>query len=180
MHFVISSFDGRMYRTYRSLSSELLSSRSAPNLYWCAWLFLPRCRTLHLLLLNLERFLSAQVSSLSSSCYCISHSSQLSIICRLAPFIQVADEDCWTRSDPEPTPCGTLLGTGLQLHIAPLITTLWVSLSLFLFFLPQLTCWESLMNWIYSAFVLLFPIILATSYSIVLHVHAVPSTARVF
>ena len=39
-------------RTPRSLSSELLSSRSALTLYWCMGLFLPRCRTLHLPLLN--------------------------------------------------------------------------------------------------------------------------------
>ena len=32
------------------------------------WLFLPRCRTLHLLLLNLSRFLFIQYSSLAKSC----------------------------------------------------------------------------------------------------------------
>ena len=49
------------------LSTELLSSRSAPSLYWCMGLFLPRCRTLPLPWLNLIRFLSAQLSSLSRS-----------------------------------------------------------------------------------------------------------------
>ena len=49
-------------RTPRSLSAELLSSRSTPRLYWWMGLFLPRCRTLHLSLLNLFRFLSAQLS----------------------------------------------------------------------------------------------------------------------
>ena len=49
----------------RSLSAELLSSRAAPSLYWCMGLFLPRCSTLHLPLLNLNRFLSSQLSSLS-------------------------------------------------------------------------------------------------------------------
>ena len=49
--------------TPRSFSAELLSSRSAPSLYWCIGLFLPRCRTLCLLLLNLIRFLSAQLFS---------------------------------------------------------------------------------------------------------------------
>ena len=39
-------------RTSRSLSAELLSNRSAPSLYWCMGLLLPRCRTLHLPLLN--------------------------------------------------------------------------------------------------------------------------------
>ena len=43
-------------RTPRSLSAELLSSRSTPSLYWCMRLFLPRRRTLHLALLNLIRF----------------------------------------------------------------------------------------------------------------------------
>ena len=52
-------------RTPKSLSTELLSSRSAPSLYWCMRLFLPRCRTLHLPFLNFIRFLSAQLSSVS-------------------------------------------------------------------------------------------------------------------
>ena len=39
--------------TPRSLSTGLLSSRSAPSLWWCMGLFLPRCRTLHLRLLSL-------------------------------------------------------------------------------------------------------------------------------
>jgi len=52
-------------RTPRSLSAELLSSRSAPSLSWCMGLFLPRCRTLHLPLLSFIRFLCAQLSSLS-------------------------------------------------------------------------------------------------------------------
>ena len=38
-----------------------------PSLYWCLGLFLPRGRTLHLPLLNLIRFLSAHLSSLSRS-----------------------------------------------------------------------------------------------------------------
>jgi len=40
-----------------------LSSRSAPNLYWHMQLLPHGCRTLCLPLLNLLRFLSAQVSS---------------------------------------------------------------------------------------------------------------------
>ena len=54
-------------RTPRSLSAEMLSSRSTPSLYWCMGLFLPTCRTLHLPLLNLIRFQSAELSSLSRS-----------------------------------------------------------------------------------------------------------------
>ncbi|XP_048781946.1 uncharacterized protein LOC125684133 isoform X1 [Lagopus muta] len=50
-------------RTPRSLSAELPSSSSSPNLYWCMQLLLPRCKTLHLLLLNLIRFFTAQLSA---------------------------------------------------------------------------------------------------------------------
>ena len=35
-------------RTPRSLSAELLYSRSTPSLYWCMGLFLPMCRTLQI------------------------------------------------------------------------------------------------------------------------------------
>ncbi|PKU47400.1 hypothetical protein llap_2302 [Limosa lapponica baueri] len=38
-------------RTPRSFSSEVLSSKSAPNLYWFMGLFLPRCSTLKYLML---------------------------------------------------------------------------------------------------------------------------------
>ena len=90
--------------TPRSLSTELLSYESIPNLYWCMGLFLPRCSTLHLPWLNYIRFLSAQLSSLSRShrmaaaFRCISHSSQFCVIsklaeCKLELFIQVIDEE---------------------------------------------------------------------------------------
>ena len=55
-------------RTPMSFYSEL-SSRSAPNLYCCMQLFLPRYRTLRLLLLEIFRFLSAQLTSLYRSCW---------------------------------------------------------------------------------------------------------------
>ena len=48
-------------RITMSLSTELLPSRSNPDLYWCMGMFLPRCRTLCLPLLNFIRFLSAQL-----------------------------------------------------------------------------------------------------------------------
>ena len=54
-------------KTPRSSSAELLSSRSAPNLYWCIWWILPRCRTLHMPLLNFMNFLSTQLCSPSRS-----------------------------------------------------------------------------------------------------------------
>jgi len=41
----------------------------SPSLYWCMGLFLPRCRTLYLPFLNFIRFLSAQLFSLSRSCW---------------------------------------------------------------------------------------------------------------
>lgn len=46
-----------------SFSSKLLSSRSTWNMYWCTLLLLLGCRTLHLLLLKLIRFFSAQHTS---------------------------------------------------------------------------------------------------------------------
>ena len=91
--------------TPRSLFTELLSSRSAPSLYWCMGLFLPRCRTLHLLLLNFIRFVSAQLSGLSRSRWMAAqpsgvsaNSSQFCVISKLVegtlcPFIQVIDEE---------------------------------------------------------------------------------------
>ena len=39
--------------TPRSFPAGLISHRSAPSLYWCIGLSLPRCRTLHLPLLSL-------------------------------------------------------------------------------------------------------------------------------
>lgn len=49
--------DNLSIRIPRSLSSELLSSRSVPSQYWFLGLFLPMCRALHLLLLNFKSFL---------------------------------------------------------------------------------------------------------------------------
>ena len=78
-------------RIPRSLSAELHSSRSVPSLYWCMRLFLPRCRTLRLPLLNLIRFLSAQLSSLSqvtlngsTAFRCVYHTSQFGVISKPA------------------------------------------------------------------------------------------------
>ena len=57
---VVSMFSAS---TTRSCSAKL----AAPGMSWDPALFLPRCRTLHLLLFNFTRFLSAPISSLSSS-----------------------------------------------------------------------------------------------------------------
>jgi len=51
----------------RSFSTDVFLSRSAPYLYWCMALFLLRCKTPHLALLNFKRFLSAHLSSLLRS-----------------------------------------------------------------------------------------------------------------
>ncbi|XP_021272228.1 uncharacterized protein LOC110408115 [Numida meleagris] len=72
-------------RTPGCLSTELLSSSSALNLYSCVWLFLPRRRTLCLLVLNLIRFLSARLSAYLALAewqhsLLLSHSPQLCII----------------------------------------------------------------------------------------------------
>jgi len=45
--------------TPKPFSSELLCSMPSTNLYWYMQLFLLRCRTLHLILLNFIEFLSA-------------------------------------------------------------------------------------------------------------------------
>jgi len=65
-------------RTPTSLSAELSSIRYARSLYWCIGLFLMRCRTLHLPLLSLIRFLSAQHPSLSRSRWIAAQPSHVS------------------------------------------------------------------------------------------------------
>ena len=52
---------------YKSFTSGLLSSHSLPSLYLCLGLPLPKCRTLHLALLNFMRVTWAQLSRLSRS-----------------------------------------------------------------------------------------------------------------
>ena len=48
-------------------SAKPLCSWAPPSRYWCWGLFLPRCRTLHLSLLNFVKFLSVHFSSLLRS-----------------------------------------------------------------------------------------------------------------
>lgn len=45
-------------RPTRSLSAKLPSSWSVSRMFWCLWLFFPKCRTLHFSFLNHMRFLS--------------------------------------------------------------------------------------------------------------------------
>ena len=90
--------------TPRSFSAKLLCRRSAPSLYWCTGLFLPRCRSLALALVELHQvplhptLQPVQVSlNGSTALQCISHLSQFCVISELAegtlcPFIQVNDE----------------------------------------------------------------------------------------
>jgi len=63
-----------------SCSAELLSSRSCPNLCWYVQLFHLRCKTLHLLLLNLIWFIAALLSSLFRSCWMAAQTSAVSAI----------------------------------------------------------------------------------------------------
>lgn len=70
-----------------------LPSQSAPSTYWCLWLFLSRCRTLHVPLLNSVRFLSdhfsIQLRSLwmaDSTLWCI---TQLLTVMYLQQFVEV-------------------------------------------------------------------------------------------
>ena len=124
-------------RTPRSLSTELLSSRSTPSLYWCMGLFLPRCRTLNFPLLNLIRFLSAQLSSLSRSRSKAAQPSGVSTtplsLVSSANLLRVHSNASsrslmkkLNKTGPSTDPWGTSLVTSLQLDSAPLITTLWV------------------------------------------------------
>ena len=77
--------------THRSCSAEQLFSRSAPSLYWCMRLFLPRCRTLHLPLLDFIRFLTAHLFSPSRSCWMAARPSSVSV----TPPSFVSSANCW-------------------------------------------------------------------------------------
>ncbi|XP_068788224.1 uncharacterized protein [Struthio camelus] len=121
--------------TPRSFFMELLSSRSTPSLYWCMGLFLPRCRTLHLPLLNFRRVLSAQLSSLSRSLGMAAQSSGVSApppsSVSAANLLRVHSVpssrslmNTLNKSGPRTDPWGTPLATGLQLDSAPFNTTL--------------------------------------------------------
>ena len=111
--------------TPRSLSTELLFSRSAPRLYWFMGLFLPRCRNLHLPLLNFIRFLSAQLSSLSRSCWMAAQpsgvSSTLPSLVSSANLLRVHSNSSarslmkkLNKTGPSIDPWGTPLVTGLH------------------------------------------------------------------
>ncbi|PKU43429.1 hypothetical protein llap_6262 [Limosa lapponica baueri] len=122
-------------RTPRSLSAELISSGSDPNLYHCVELFLPQCSTLHLPLFNFIKFLSAQLSSLYRSRNMVAQPSGVSatppsfvssanlLRVHSVPSSQVIDEyveQDWTQYGP-------LVITSSyrpQLDFSPLITTL--------------------------------------------------------
>lgn len=99
--------------THRSFSAALLSSRPAPSLYWCLGLLLPTYSTLHFPLLNIIKFLSAQLSNQSRSCWlavqpldAFSKFPQFLITNKLAegtfyPFIQIVDkQDTRIRLNP--------------------------------------------------------------------------------
>jgi len=120
-------------KTPRSLSTELLCSRSAPSLYWCIGLLLPRCRTLHLPLLKFIMFLCAQLCSLSRS-PCMA--AQRSVVSATLPSLVSSANLLRIHSVPSSRslmklnktglttdPWGTPLVTGLQLDSAPLMTT---------------------------------------------------------
>jgi len=123
-------------RTPRSLSTELLSSRSAPSLYWCMGLFLPRCRTLHLPLFNFISFLSAQLSSLSRSRWMAAQASGVSATPPgyvssanlLSAHSVPSSRSCINKLNKtglSTDPWGTPLATDFQPDSTSLITTLW-------------------------------------------------------
>ena len=122
--------------TLRSFLAELLSILSSPSLYWQWRLPQPRCKTLHLDLLNLIRFTWAYCSSLSQSLWKASHPSGVPT----APHILVSAanllrEDSISLSvsltkilksiDPSTNPWGTPHITDLCPDVEPLTTTLW-------------------------------------------------------
>ena len=65
-------------RTLRSLFPTLLSNRSVPILYWYLGLLLPRCKILYLPWFYFIKFLPAQLSSLSRSCWMAAQPSGVS------------------------------------------------------------------------------------------------------
>ena len=102
-------------------------------------LFLPMCRTLHLPLLNLIRFLSAQLSSLSRSRWMAAQPSGVSTtppsLVSSANLLMVHFNSSsrsllkkLNKTGPSTDPWGTPLVTGLQLDSARLMTALWVLL----------------------------------------------------
>lgn len=107
-----------------TFSADLLSRWLARN--WCCymWLFLPRCRTLHLPLLNFMRLLLAYFSGLYNSLLAYQPILQalcpLQTCCKLCPVGKVLN-----RIGQSINPWSTPLITGLQLDFDPLTTTLW-------------------------------------------------------
>ena len=117
-----------------SFFTKLLSSWVATS--WCLGLFFPRCRTLHISLLNFMKFLSAHFSSLSRSLWMAAQLCGVLVTC--PSFVSSANlvrlhsvpssrslMKVLNRTGPSIYSWGPLLVTGLQLDFVPLITTLW-------------------------------------------------------
>ena len=113
--------------TPSSVSTEVLSSRSAPSLYWCMGLFLPRCRTLHVPLC--PTFQPVQVTLNGSTAFwCISHSSSFVSSANLLRVHSNSSSrslmNKLNKTGPSTDPWGTPLVTGLQPDSLPLMTVL--------------------------------------------------------
>ena len=111
--------------------AKLLSNWAAPTTYWFLGLFLPRCRTLHLPLLNCMTFQWAHFSSLSGSLWM---AAQPSVISAIPPSFVSSAPSCstlmktWNRTWPSTDPWGTLLVTDLELDFVPALSAcLWGS-----------------------------------------------------
>jgi len=100
---------------HQNIHRRALLQQVSPNLYWCVQLFLPTYKTTLVLVIPNQAPPSPTLQSVqvllnaSTASQCVSHSSQLCIITKLAedelyPFIQVLWWRCWTRPDPAPTP----------------------------------------------------------------------------
>ena len=122
-------------RKRRSYSAGLLSSWTAPNLYWCIRLFLPRCRTLYLPFLNPVRFLSSHFSCLSRFHWMTAQPSGLSAnppgflsSSNLLSVDSIPSSrllvKMLNKTEPSTDPRGRPLITDLQADLALLMTTL--------------------------------------------------------
>lgn len=95
----------------RAFSAKLLSNQLASSTHWCMGLFVSRCRTLHFPLWSSLRFLFACISTRWCSRWCISHSSKVCIIYKLAIIIPwISFPSSWKLWSLLTSTCCSLLG----------------------------------------------------------------------
>jgi len=127
-------------RTPKPFSAELLSRSPSPSLYTYLGLPRPKCKTLHLALLNLTRLTRVHLSSLSRYLWMaslpsavINHTTQLSVITNLLRVHSIPSPmsliKTLKRTGPRMDPWGTPFITGLHRNSEPLNTTVWLQSS---------------------------------------------------